>query len=104
MSFVKYSDLQVGAQNTAVKRAVNELNGEARQTFKKNKMDNTSTGVYLGYTGNLGEDVLITGQAPDTPRSGTIKMALGSDTYELIWHPGPDNGKAPGHFRLGDKL
>ena len=104
MAVVKYSDLQVGAQNTSVKRAVNELNGEVRQIFKKNKMDDTSTGLYQGYNGDFGPEVIITGQAPDTSGSGTIKMASGSDTYELIWHPGPDNGKAPGHFKLGDKL
>ena len=104
MAVVKYSDLQVGAKNTAVKRVVDELNGQVRQIFKNNKLDDTSTGPYQGYSGDLGPKVIITGQDPDTPGSGTIKMASNSNTYQLIWHPGPDNGKAAGHFKLGDKL
>jgi len=104
MAVVKYSDLQVGAKSTAVKKAVDELNGQIRQVFKNNKLDNTSTGPYQGYSGDLGPEVIITGQAPNIPGSGTIKMAPGSKTYQLIWDPGPDNGKAPGHFKMGDKL
>ena len=104
MAVVKYSDLQIGAKDTSVKRAINELNGEVRQIFKKNKLDDNSTGPYQGYNGDLGPEVIITGQAPDNPGSGTIKMDTGSDTYQLVWHPGQDNCKASGHFKLGDKL
>ena len=104
MAVVKYSDLQVGAKNTAVKRAVDELNGQVRQVFKNNKLDDASTGPYQGYSGDLGPEVIITGQAPNIPGSGTIKMASDSKTYQLIWNPGPDNSKAAGHFKLGDML
>jgi len=101
---VKYYDLQVEAQTLTVKQAVNELNADVRQVFKKNKMNDESTGPYQGYTGYLGTSVIVTGQALDTPSSGTIKIASGSKTYNLIWEPGPENGKAHGRFKLGSQI
>jgi prepilin-type N-terminal cleavage/methylation domain-containing protein len=100
----KFRDLQAGTITTTVKEVVNELNGEVRQIFKKNKMNDDATGPYQGYTGNVSPEVIITGQAPDTPGPGTIRLSSGSDTYELIWEPEPENGKAHGKFKLGDKI
>ena len=100
----KFHDLQAGTKTSTVQKAVNELNAEVRQIFKKNKMNDDATGPYQGYTGNISPEVIITGQAPNTPGSGTIRLSSGSDTYELIWDPGPENGKSHGKFKLGDKI
>ena len=104
LAIPKYRDLQAGTQVMTVQSAVKELNAEVRQIFKKNKMADGVTVPYQGYTGNIGPEVFITGQAPDTPGSGTIRVASGSDTYLLIWEPGPENGKAHGKFKLGNKI
>jgi prepilin-type N-terminal cleavage/methylation domain-containing protein len=104
VAFPKYYDLQAGAVAITVEKTVNNLNGEVRQIFKKNKLNDDVTEPYQGYTGNIGSEVIITGQAPDTPGSGTIRLSSGSDTYALVWDPGPENGKAHGKFKLGDKI
>jgi hypothetical protein len=100
----KYYDLQVGAVAVTVQKAVNEMNGEVRQVFQNNKMNDDVTEPYQGYTGNISPDVIITGQAPNTPGPGTIRISSNSDTYALTWDPGPENDKAHGKFKLGDKI
>jgi prepilin-type N-terminal cleavage/methylation domain-containing protein len=104
IAFPKYYDLQVGAVAVTVQKAVNEMNAEVRLVFKKNKLDDAVTELYQGYTGNIGLGVIITGQAPDTPGPGTIRISSNSDTYALTWDPGPENDKAHGKFKLGDKI
>ena len=68
-------------------------------------MAHESTGPYQGYTGDLGPEVITTGQATDTPATGTIRLASDSKTYEIIWTPGAqEDTKSPGHFKLGKLL
>ena len=70
-----------------------------------NKLADESTGPYQGYTGDLGPEIIITGQAPDTPGSGTIRLASDSDTYEIVWTPGAkEDTKSHGRFKLGESL
>jgi prepilin-type N-terminal cleavage/methylation domain-containing protein len=105
MAVAKYSSLQYQSSDITIKWAVNHLNEEVREIFEKNKMADDSTGPYQGYTGDLGPDIIITGQAPDTPKSGTIRLASDSDIYEITWTPGAkENTKSHGHFKLGQIL
>lgn len=105
----KFFDMQEKARIKSFTGCISILNGEASAAFARNivikgKVD----GKYDGYVGNGDPDFLITGQAADIPDSGTIKLKNHSDTYELIWTPGPstgpENNKRPGFFKLGAKL
>ena len=89
----------------SIQKAVNQLNAQVRETFQNNKIADESTGPYQGYSGDLGKDVIVTGQAPDTPDSGTIRLASDSDTYEITWTPGAkEDTKSNGRFKLGESL
>ena len=101
----KFVDLQDHSRDLNIQKAVNQLNAQVRETFQKNKLADESTDPYQGYTGDLGPDVIVTGQAPDTPGSGTIRLAKDSDTYEMTWTPGAkEDTKSHGHLKLGEKL
>ena len=105
----KFFDMQEKARVKSFTGCIAILNGEASAAFANNilikgKID----GKYDGYVGSGDPDFLITGQAADTPATGTIKLKSHPDTYELIWTPGPstgpENNKSPGYFKLGAKL
>ena len=101
----KFIDLQNQSKDLNIQKAVNQLNAQVRETFQKNKIADESTGPYQGYSGDLGKDVIVTGQAPDTPDSGTIRLASDSDTYEITWTPGAkEDTKSNGRFKLGESL
>jgi len=105
MAVSKYSTLQNQSTYLTIREAVNHLNAEVRDIFKKNKLAGDSKELYQGYTGDLGPDIIITGQTPNTPKSGTIRLASESDTYKIIWTPGAkDNTKSFGYFKLGEIL
>ena len=105
MAIPKYHALQAQTSDLSIREAVNELNAQVRAIFKKNKLNDNSTGPYQGYTGDLGPELIITGQAPDTPGTGTIRLASDSETYEIIWSPGAkEDTKSHGHFKLGKVL
>ena len=105
MAIPKYFALQAQSSDLSIRGAVNQLNEQVRKTFHKNKMADESTGPYQGYSGDLGPEVIITGQAPDTPGSGTIRLASDSDTYEIVWTPGAkEDTKSNGRFKLGETL
>ena len=105
MAIPKYYALQAQSSDLTIREAVNQLNAEVREIFKKNKLADESTGPYQGYTGDLGPEVIITGQAPDTPASGTIRLASDSEIYEIIWTPGAkEDTRSHGHFKLGNVL
>ena len=87
MAIPKYYALQAQSSDLTIRDSVNKLNEQVRKTFHKNKMADESIGPYQGYTGDLGPEVIITGQAPDTPASGTIRLASDSETYEMILYP-----------------
>lgn len=101
----KFIDLQDQTRDLNIQKGVNQLNAEVRDIFKKNKLTDDSTGAYQGYRGDLGSDIIVTGQAPDAPGSGTIRLVSNSDTYEINWTPGAqEDKKSPGHLKLGEKL
>ena len=105
MAIPKYFALQAQSSDLSIREAVNQLNNQVRTTFHKNKTADESTGPYQGYSGDLGPEVIITGQAPDTPGSGTIRLASDSDTYEIVWTPGAkEDTKSNGCFKLGETL
>ena len=105
MAIPKYYALQAQSSDLTVRQALNQLNAQVREIFKKNKLADESTGPYQGYTGDLGPEVITTGQAPDTPASGTIRLASDSEIYEIIWTPGAqEDTKSHGHFKLGNVL
>ena len=105
MAIPKYYALQAQSSDLSVRQALNQLNAQVRDTFKKNKLADESTGPYQGYTGDLGPEVITTGQAPDSPGTGTIRLASDSETYEIIWTPGAqEDTKSHGHFKLGNVL
>lgn len=105
MAIPKYYALQAQSSDLSIRQALNQLNTQVRETFQKNKLAEESTSPYQGYTGDLGPEVIITGQAPDTPASGTIRLASDSETYEIIWSPGAkEDTKSHGHFKLGNVL
>ena len=105
MAIPKYYALQAQSSDLSIRQALNQLNTQVRETFQKNKLAEESTGPYQGYTGDLGPEVIIIGQAPDTPASGTIRLAPDSETYEIIWTPGAkEDTKSHGHFKLGEVL
>ena len=105
MAIPKYYALQAQSSDLTVRQALNQLNAQVREIFKKNKLADESIGPYQGYTGDLGPEVIITGQAPDTPGTGTIRLASDSETYEIVWTPGAkEDTKSNGKFKLGEVL
>ena len=105
MAIPKYYALQAQSSDLSVRQALNQLNAQVREIFKKNKLADESTGPYQGYTGDLGPEVITTGQAPDTPGTGTIRLASDSEIYEIIWTPGAkEDTKSFGRFKLGEVL
>ena len=93
----KYYSMQEAADTAACQAAVAELNGSLRLLWAYNKVNRT-TPEYKGYEGSLGPDFTLTGQAADTPGTGTIK-GKGNTAHPLTWTPG--DGSSPGYFTLG---
>jgi len=104
----KFFDMQESARLKGIDGCIAVLNGEVKTAFASNIIHNGFTGGYHGYRGSGDPDFLVTGQAANTPATGTIKYKKHSDTYNLIWTPGPAAGpegnRKPGHFSLGSKL
>ena len=104
----KFFDMQAKARIKAFNGCIAILNGETKTAFANNILINVFNGKYDGYSGSGDPDFLITGQAIDTPASGTIKYKNHPDTYNLIWTPGPstgpENNTKPGYFTLGSKI
>ena len=96
----------VYAQDIALERslekAVEELNRKVAGLYFYNRLKNRKGEIYMGYTGKLGSDSNITGQKPNKPGSGTIKMANSIEVYTLIWTKMPAN--THGIFSLGPKI
>jgi prepilin-type N-terminal cleavage/methylation domain-containing protein len=104
----KFFDMQEKARTKTLNGCIAVVNGEVKTAFANNILINKFDGKYDGYSGSGDPDFLITGQAVDTPASGTIKHKNHPDTYNLIWTPGPstgpENNTKPGYFTLGAKI
>ena len=103
----KFFNMQEQSRKKALNGCIAVLNGEANNAFANNILTNGFNGSYSGYVGSGDPDFVITGQAPNTPATGTIKYKSHSDIFELVWTPGPTTGpyanKIPGYFSLGNK-
>lgn len=98
----KFMGMQATAREKALKGAIGELNAQVVLAFSNNRLQNGNPGEYSGYTGEIGIDFIISGQAPDTPAVGTIKLAGQTGTYTLNWSGG--SVYEPGYFTLGPKV
>jgi prepilin-type N-terminal cleavage/methylation domain-containing protein len=104
----KFFAMQDTARKKGFAGCIAVLNGEVKLAFANNILNTGLDGRYDGYRGTGDPDFIVTGQAVDTPDSGTIKYKNHTDVYNLIWTPGsstgPENKKRPGYFTLGSKI
>ena len=104
----KFFDMQETARIKSFDSCIAMLNGEVKLAFANNILNKKMDGKYDGFRGIGDPDFIVTGQAEDSPASGTIKLKNHSDIYSLIWMPGPstgpENNSRPGHFFLGNKV
>jgi prepilin-type N-terminal cleavage/methylation domain-containing protein len=98
----KFTGMQETAREKALKGAIDELNAQVVMAFSNNRLQNGNPGEYSGYTGQIGTDFIVSGQAPDTPSVGTIKLAGQAGTYRLNWSDG--SLVEPGYFTLGPEV
>ena len=96
----KFFDMQDTARQKAILGAVGELNGQVALAFAQNALDGGTSGAYSGYSGDIGPEFVLTGQAADTPGTGTIAFANppGVHVYTLTWTAG--NTESPGYFSV----
>ena len=98
----KFFGMQETALEKALSGAVSELNAHVTLAYANNRLGQNIAGAYEGFTGDIGPDFLIIGQAPNLPGPGTIKKKGVVDTYSLNWVAGNDS--TPGRFLLGPKV
>ena len=99
----KFYNTTDSAKMKALQSAVAELNSQANLSFFNHMVTGGDAGGYLGYSGTLGPDFLVTGQAVDIPGNGTISLNGSGLTYNLVWSPDPTNN-SPGLFTLGPQV
>jgi prepilin-type N-terminal cleavage/methylation domain-containing protein len=100
----KFFDMQNTARERAIEGAIGELNGQVALAFAQNALNGGPAGGYDGYTGDLGAEFAVTGQAPDTPGSGTIGFVNpAGHVWTLTWNA-PVGTDSPGYFVRGAKL
>lgn len=96
----KFYDTTESAKKKALQSAVAELNGQVNLSFFYHMATGGEAGGYNGYSGSLGPDFIVTGQAVDIPGNGTISLIGSGITYNLVWTPDPTLN-SPGIFTLG---
>lgn len=99
----KFYGLQNDAKEKALAGAVAGLNGQVTASYFLNLMVNQTKGDYEGYSGEIGPDFVVTGQAKNKPDAGTIKISDYPEVYTLAWTPSADKD-SPGLFSLGSKI
>lgn len=105
----KFFDLQTEAEKRVLHAATARLNAQATMAWTQCRIKgvdasgagNKCTTEYDGYTGDLGDDFIISGEAstPGTPGNGTIKLTKGKNIYSIIWTDIANDG-SPGNFAL----
>ncbi len=103
LALPKFYDTTDAAKRKALQSAVAELNSQANLSFFYHMATGGEAGGYNGYSGTLGPDFTVTGQAIDTPGNGTISLNGSGETYNLVWAPDP-TFNSPGLFTLGPIL
>jgi prepilin-type N-terminal cleavage/methylation domain-containing protein len=99
----KFFDRQETAREKAIAGAIGELNGQVALSFAQNALNGGPAGLYDGYDGDLGPEFAITGQALDTPATGTIGFVNpAGHVWNLTWTVGSTD--APGYFQVGAKI
>jgi len=100
----KFFDMQDTAREKAIDGAIGELNGQVALSFAQSALNGLTLPAYNGYSGNVGPEFVISGQAADTPGAGTIYFANPANTHgwTLSWTAG--NNESPGYFTRGNKL
>ena len=96
----KFFDMQATARQKAIQGAIGELNGQVALAYAQNALNGGTAGNYNGYTGDIGPEFVITGQAADAPANGTIAFANPPNTYiyNLTWATGTN--ESPGYFSV----
>jgi len=99
----KFFDMQETAREKAIAGAIGELNGQVALSFAQNALNGGAAGAYDGYDGDLGPEFAVTGQAANTPTTGTIGFVNpAGHVWTLTWTAG--TADAPGYFQVGAKL
>ncbi len=96
----KFYDTTDSAKKKVFQSAVAELNSQANLSFFYHMASGGEAGGYNGFSGSLGPDFILTGQALDIPGNGTISLIGSGITYNLVWTPDP-TFNSPGIFSLG---
>ncbi len=101
----KFFDMQDTAREKAIEGAIGELNGQVALAFAQNALDGGPAGNYdLAYTGDVGGEFAVTGQAPGVPGTGTIGFVNpAGHVWTLTWNA-PTGTDSPGYFSRGAKL
>ncbi|RLB96413.1 MAG: hypothetical protein DRH90_24630 [Deltaproteobacteria bacterium] len=98
----KFFDMQETARTKAIEGAIGELNGQVALSFAQNALNGGAAGLYDGYDGDLGAEFAVTGQALNTPATGSIGFVNpAGHVWDLAWTAG-DTDK-PGYFTRGAK-
>ena len=103
LALPNFYDTTDTAKRKAIQSAVAELNSQANLSFFYHLASGGEAGGYNGFSGTLGPEFLITGQAIDIPGNGTINMVGSGVTYSLVWTPDP-SFNSPGLFSMGARL
>ncbi len=100
----KFFDMQNTAREKAIAGAIGELNGQVALSFAQNALNGGIAGAYDGFDGDIGPEFVLTGQALNTPATGTIGFVIpaGVHIWNLTWAAG--NTDSPGYFARGTKL
>ena len=106
----KFFDMQETARVKAIEGTVGELNGQVALSFAQNALNGGTAGGYVGFTGYVGPDFVVTlgGTATDdtttlTPTFGTLEFSVpaGIHSWALDWKNG--DTASPGYFRMATK-
>lgn len=103
LALPKFYDTTDSAKKKALQSAVAELNSQANLSFFHHMISGGEAGGYNGFSGSLGPEFVVTGQAVDLPGNGTISLIGSGVTYNLVWTPEP-TFNSPGIFSLGSVL
>ena len=99
----KFFDMQETARVKAIEGAIGELNGQVALSFAQNALNGGAAGLYDGFDGDLGVEFAVTGQALNTPATGTIGFVNpAGHVWNLTWTAGDTD--SPGYFTRGVKV
>ena len=99
----KFFDMQETARDKSIAGAIGELNGQVALSFAQNALSGGAAGLYDGYDGDIGPEFAVTGQALNTPATGTLGFVNpAGHVWNLTWTAGDTD--SPGYFQVGAKI